>query len=351
MYYTLRERRETPTTLSLSLFSKSIMAAARRLEKALHEATAAQSVKLVARSTRGKRMGELMGEEAEADEAFWGQDAWNVMEDSDYSSEEEEKDVFDKDFNDSESDEDGDDDVNEKEVKRKELADKRKAASAASVYKEPKKISSIARKRPRPAGDAASAKPPRAKHAGLAETPETISRAVRQSTKVKTEASTNAREDECKAALSRPAPKRQVSKPHYTQEQLLLEAAKTEIKSSAWLEEQRRRAEANKDKEERDRQVMTSFQQRYLSRSGLGTLIVFTEVDNMPQVLRQGRPPRRKARHRCAVTGLPAKYMDPLTGLPYATVDAFKEIRRRSEQEGGSESAFLVGGDEGYRSH
>jgi len=31
----------------------------------------------------------------------------------------------------------------------------------------------------------------------------------------------------------------------------------------------------------------------------------------------------------CAVTGLPAKYKDPQTGLAYANVEAFKEIRRR----------------------
>jgi vacuolar protein sorting-associated protein 72 len=29
----------------------------------------------------------------------------------------------------------------------------------------------------------------------------------------------------------------------------------------------------------------------------------------------------------CAITGLPAKYRDPLTGLPYATAAAFKKLR------------------------
>lgn len=31
----------------------------------------------------------------------------------------------------------------------------------------------------------------------------------------------------------------------------------------------------------------------------------------------------------CAVTGLPAKYRDPKTGLPYATKEAFRIIRER----------------------
>ena len=35
----------------------------------------------------------------------------------------------------------------------------------------------------------------------------------------------------------------------------------------------------------------------------------------------------RKRELRCAITGQPAKYFDPLTRMPYATVDAFKRIR------------------------
>lgn len=35
----------------------------------------------------------------------------------------------------------------------------------------------------------------------------------------------------------------------------------------------------------------------------------------------------------CVITGLPAKYRDPSTGLPYSSLDAFKEIQRRSTAE------------------
>ena len=31
----------------------------------------------------------------------------------------------------------------------------------------------------------------------------------------------------------------------------------------------------------------------------------------------------------CAITGLPAKYRDPHTGLPYANLEAYKELRKR----------------------
>lgn len=66
----------------------SLAAEKRRKAKALQEAGVSQSVKLIARSTRGRRVSELKGEDAEADESFWGQDAWQEDDDSDFSTEE-----------------------------------------------------------------------------------------------------------------------------------------------------------------------------------------------------------------------------------------------------------------------
>jgi hypothetical protein len=59
------------------------------------------------RANRGSRMNSLIGEEEDADEAFWGQDFFKEEEevDEEYEAEEEQKDVFDKDFDDSESEE------------------------------------------------------------------------------------------------------------------------------------------------------------------------------------------------------------------------------------------------------
>lgn len=39
------------------------------------------------------------------------------------------------------------------------------------------------------------------------------------------------------------------------------------------------------------------------------------------------RPPRPLKPTLCPITGLPAKYMDPKTNVPYANADAFKKIR------------------------
>lgn len=64
--------------------------------------------KLPPRSTRGLRMSALLDDQDDADEEFWGQDAFKEEEeDVEYESEAEEADVFDSDFNDSESSEAG----------------------------------------------------------------------------------------------------------------------------------------------------------------------------------------------------------------------------------------------------
>ena len=51
----------------------------------------------------------------------------------------------------------------------------------------------------------------------------------------------------------------------------------------------------------------------------------------MPDALRPRAAPAPPPPALCAVTGAPARYRDPATGLPYATLDAFKELRRRRD--------------------
>lgn len=57
------------------------------------------------------------------------------------------------------------------------------------------------------------------------------------------------------------------------------------------------------------------------------------QVDLMPAFLGIPKPQEKPAHPRgqtlCAVTGLPAKYLDPISGLPYANAEAFKKLRNR----------------------
>lgn len=58
----------------------------------------------------------------------------------------------------------------------------------------------------------------------------------------------------------------------------------------------------------------------------------FTDAKNFPKDYFPTEKLKYPGRAVCTVTGLPAKYKDPLTGLPYATIDAFKYIRQHRKR-------------------
>ena len=57
--------------------------------------------------------------------------------------------------------------------------------------------------------------------------------------------------------------------------------------------------------------------------------LVFTDTAGYPSAYFPSNKPPRPKRLMCPVTGLPAKYIDPVTDTPYATPQAFKIIRTR----------------------
>ena len=57
--------------------------------------------------------------------------------------------------------------------------------------------------------------------------------------------------------------------------------------------------------------------------------LVFTDTASYPSAYFPTERPQKPKRLLCHVTGLPAKYTDPITGTPYATPQAFKIIRTR----------------------
>jgi len=58
------------------------------------------------------------------------------------------------------------------------------------------------------------------------------------------------------------------------------------------------------------------------------TLVSFVDMPAVPDVI-NAKAPQPPAQVRCVITGLPARYRDPQTGTPYATLDAFRTIRGR----------------------
>lgn len=62
--------------------------------------------------------------------------------------------------------------------------------------------------------------------------------------------------------------------------------------------------------------------------------LVFTDTKAFPSAYFPTDKPARPKKLFCAITGLVAKYVDPLTGTPYASPQAFKVIRNRYVIEG-----------------
>ena len=364
------------------------------------------------RSGGGARMAALMGEEKEKDDAFWGHDTWadDEQADEEYSGEEEKPDYFDSDFNDTESDDDDDDDgegggkgrkARGGGGRRRELDDDdgegARAKGRGRAYHEPKRAS--AARAPMTAEERVAArKAAKARQAALAALG--TSRGRRDTTQAKTQSSAadRARVDEAMQASRRAQAPRVKPKSDFTQEELLLEAAKTEQANVQWLEEQRAAAAAYARssssragggsgmklrpsllslalplsryalKHARAKSAFApahTLQCRLVSRradagGASATTLTFPKVDDVPPMLRRrdaplvpahlraggGGSPRgagagaaAAAAPRCAVTGRPAKYRDALTGEPYADADAFRELRRRYGAETRSRAA------------
>ena len=72
-----------------------------------------------------------------------------------------------------------------------------------------------------------------------------------------------------------------------------------------------------------------SQQQRYCRN-----FLVFTDTVNFPSAFFPTTKPQKPRRKFCPVTGLPARYVDPITGTPYATSQAFRIIRNKYISEG-----------------
>jgi len=111
-----------------------------------------------------------------------------------------------------------------------------------------------------------------------------------------------------------------------TQDELLAEARQTEIINRASLEAMLRMEEAKRVVHAKSR-APAGPRVRTHSKAGRTTL-TFIEMGSVPEAIRASAPvPPPPA--RCVITGLPAKYRDPQTGTPYATLDAFRTIRGR----------------------
>ncbi len=256
----------------------------------------------------------LLEDEDSADEEFWNQDAFAEESGDDaYESEEEEEDVVDDDFHDSESEEsEGEVHVAKERTRRTLKAPERVKAKAPVAA---------------PAREATGVE-----HAEAGLTiapgdyePRTSKRATAQAILERSEKMRKERD-------AKPAPERvKVEYKQLTQEELLEEAKITEYWNLLDLErlltleaEMKKKAPTGKKKYDGPSLVYRSSAKEEAG----ATVVALARGAEIPELLRQPKPAPVKP-NVCVITGLPAKYKDPLTGMPYATIEAFKEVRAR----------------------
>ncbi len=141
-----------------------------------------------------------------------------------------------------------------------------------------------------------------------------------------------------------------------SQEAMLVEAAQTEQVNKLSLQLLLEREERQRQKlEGRGRYMGPVLRQRSTQndRGEEATTIAFRQGAFFPQrtALPGGTSDGQSRQRQCAVFGVPARYLDPLTGLPYSSAEAFKILRqqhaegkksqrKRASTEQGEGSAF-----------
>ena len=263
----------------------------------------------------------MIGDDAEADAAFWNQKAFQEEEEDTNYVFQDQEDIVDSDIDLSEGEEDEAEEI---------VPEKRKRSSRA--YREPASIRAL-KKRMRVKGDK---KPSR----NSSRSSRSVVRGEKMSLRKSTQRYTL---DVAKKQVSSKRPIKGESKketvPRLTQEEMLIHALTTEQQNKQSL---KRVLDASMD-EKKHRAPGAKFfgpTIRFHSRKTPRLHVMSsTDVTKVPVVINSTQCKYKKRAKTCVITGQPAKYRDPLTGYVYANLAAFKEIRRRfsSEQNGEEE--------------
>ncbi|XVF23143.1 hypothetical protein REPUB_Repub13aG0012400 [Reevesia pubescens] len=283
------------------------------------------------RPTRGKRMTKLLDEENEDDELFWNQEAFKEDEnDASYEEEAEVADVFDSDFD---EDEPEPDEEVENEADERVHTKKRLIVPGKASMKKKKKKKVLSKLDGASKDENLTQNPTSPQHHDIPDDAEG-ERIIRKSTRTSVIVR-QAERDAIRAALQatmKPIKrKKEGEEKRITQEEMLLEAAQTEIMNLRNLERVLAREEEVKKRAIIHKAVYSGPQIKYVSKDGSSYLEFSKGLSFHSDLSTISLPYPEKA--MCAVTGLPAKYRDPKTGLPYATKEAFKIIRERFQDE------------------
>jgi vacuolar protein sorting-associated protein 72 len=255
------------------------------------------------------------------DKSFWDHGTWKEEDaaDEDYEFEDE-KDVVDSDFDDAEEEEE------EAPVESARRGrGKKKVLGGGRGYVDPAQRAAARKRAAATVGSKkiANRKPSRAPVPARQRMfrASTQSR-VAQSAAVRKAATAKQLKDAAKRRARHGPP---VKVERLTQEELLRQAAHTEIVNRRSLELMLR-MEDDKKKQTGPNAPYVGPLIRFRSRIGEPNILTFEQFDEIPAVINAVAPPP-PVTELCVITGMKARYRDPKTGKPYANLAAFKQLR------------------------
>ncbi|XP_022200028.2 vacuolar protein sorting-associated protein 72 homolog isoform X2 [Nilaparvata lugens] len=311
------------------------------------------------RTNAGNRLAKVLDEYEEDDFYKTTYGGFEEIEnDVDYQSEEEGEDEVDSDFSIEENDEPKSD-VEEDEGKSK------RGKLVTKAYKEPKPAKKVERK-PKIVEEKNEKKKERGQSEIIAPGDHSERKSTRQSTLVKS--AETARRVKERTERGRKKTRKLKEEEHLTQEQLLEEAKITEIENLKSLEKyQKMELERKKNKCMKKNTVGESYIRYHSvamplveeisssnnendviksenddgdekSSKDTGakcerTFITFSKPEIFEKYFPKRDPPKPHVPNYCTITRQPAKYLDPVTQLPYANMHAFRVLREAYYQQ------------------
>lgn len=260
------------------------------------------------RITRGIRNNQLVGEDEEFDQEFYGSEFWLEGHGSDEESydeqqEEEQVDEFDSDFNDTEDDEDEENSDEDEDRRRGRRKDPSNDPKPQNRYKEPKIVET--KRKVTFSDDGTIKKRKVATQISAIDT--SAPRARRDSTLSKTldtEISESIRKEaaELRQKQQQRLKQQEKIKHQFEQRELLQEGLATEVTNRKWIEN--RKALAKED----EANVETAMKQkpqkeaciRHVSKRGQYNVVIFPSTEVMPSILTQSEEsyPKEKSQVR-----------------------------------------------------
>ncbi|CAF2830974.1 unnamed protein product [Rotaria sp. Silwood2] len=323
------------------------------------------------RQTAGNRLKRLLEQQEDPDDEFYGTAYGGFLdeeEDNDYRSEESEEDVVDSDF-DQEDDEQqqGEDDQEQIDTKKKRKTDEDSDDDDGTTKRKRKKIiyqaqslqQELKAKKKEEEEETGEFKLTRQQQK-KENAPKIEAKTLRKSTSVKRvelekrQRERQERRDYLKGVASL-RNTREVRK--LTQEELLEEAKiteeinlesleayrqielkKKEIKRMKLIQECPRICTSsmtilNEPNDQWNDLLDESYQIETISERCSRTFVSFTHIQTYNETFSKLNSSNRHYRRLCPITGMPAQYFDSLTQMPYATLEAFKILRRIHAEE------------------